>query len=217
MAGNAPAAATTVSTTTVTTVLSPSVYGQSVTFAATVSGSGGTPTGTVQFRTNGANCGSAVVLSSTGTAGSAAVSGLGAGINTVTATYSGDSRFKTSSGTLTGGQTVNKADTTTAVASFKNPSPYGDPVNFTVMVSAKAPGSGTPTGLVQLKTNGMNCGRAVALSAAGTALCAAVSGLTVGTNTVTAQYKGDGNFNSSSGTLTGGQKVSKARGGTAGP
>ena len=217
LAAGAPAPAAILSTTAITTSLSPSVYGQPVTFVATVGGAGGPPTGTVQFKTNGANCGNAATLSATGTASSAAVSGLGAGANTVTAEYSGDGRFSASRGTLAGGQKVNKADTATAVASFKNPSADGEPVPFTVMGAATAPGAGTPTGTVQLKTNSVNCGSAAALTA-GQVLFAAVSGLGVGTNAVTAEYSGDGSFNASSRTLTGGQKVNKApRGKAAGP
>ena len=79
-----------------------------MTFNATVtavSPGAGAPTGTVQFKTNGVNFGSAVALSG-GSASSAAISSLAVGSYTVTAEYSGDSGFNSSSGVLTGGQVV---------------------------------------------------------------------------------------------------------------
>ena len=128
---------------------------------------------------------------------------------TVTADYSGDGSFNTSSGTLSGGQTVNKANSSTAVTSSANPSVFGQPVTFSATVTAVSPGAGTPTGTVQFKTNGVNFGSAVALSG-GSASSAAISSLAVGNHTVTADYSGDGSFNTSSGTLAGGQTVNKA-------
>jgi len=99
--------------TTVATSGTPSTYGDAVTFTATVSGSGGTPTGTVQFKTNGVNAGSPVSLT-LGNANSAAISTLPVGNNSVTAEYSGDANFTASTNTLAGGQTVN-AKTVTPV------------------------------------------------------------------------------------------------------
>ncbi len=108
------------------------MYGQAVTFTATVaavSPGAGTPTGTVQFKTNGVNFGSAVTLSG-GSASSAPISSLAAGSYTVTADYSGDGSFNTSSATLAAGQTVNKANSSTAVSASVNPSAFGQPVTF---------------------------------------------------------------------------------------
>ena len=153
-------------TTTLASSANPSVFGQPVTFTATVAAvapASGTPTGTVQFKTNGVNFGSAVTLSG-GSASSAAISSLAAGNYTVTADYSGDGGFNASSGTLAGGQTVNKANTSTAVSSSVNPSVSGQPVTFSATVTAVSPGAGTPTGTVQFKTNGVNFGSAVTLS-----------------------------------------------------
>ena len=64
-----------------------------------------------------------------------------------------------------------------------------------------SPGTGTPIGTVQFKTNGVNFGSAVALSG-GSASSAAISSLAVGSYTVTADYSGDGSFNTSSATLS---------------
>src|SRR5207247_3778697 len=83
-------------TTAVTSSANPSVFGQPVTFTATVSAvapGAGTPSGTIQFQTNGVNFGSPVTLSG-GSATSIAVSTLAVGsTTTVTAQYSGDGNF----------------------------------------------------------------------------------------------------------------------------
>jgi hypothetical protein len=100
----------------------PSVYGQSsVTFTATVTGAGGgPPTGTVQFKTNGVNFGSAVTLSGGSATSGALPTTFRPGTCTVTADYSGDTSFMPCAGTLAGGQTVNpKALTVTATGPLK--------------------------------------------------------------------------------------------------
>ena len=83
----------------------PSAPSQSVTFTATVTSAAGTPTGSVQFKADGANLGSPVLLSAGGVA-TLTTSAPPAGNHTVTAEYGGDANFATSSGTLAGGQTV---------------------------------------------------------------------------------------------------------------
>src|SRR5262249_53598589 len=118
-------------TTTLSSSANPSVFGQSVTFTATVaavSPGAGTPTGTVQFTIDGVNFGAAVALSG-GVATSGATSTLTVGAHAITAVYSGDANFNTSTGTLT--QTVNKANTTTTLTSSVNPSVFGQSVTFT--------------------------------------------------------------------------------------
>jgi hypothetical protein len=91
--------------TAVTSSANPSDFGQSVTFTATVTSGAGTPTGTVQFKDNGTNLGSAVALSGSGTA-QTTTSALTAATHTITAEYSGDANFLLNSSTLTGGQVV---------------------------------------------------------------------------------------------------------------
>src|SRR5439155_1149068 len=109
-------------------------------------------------------------------------------------------------GTLTGGQVVNQADTSTAVSSNHNPSVFGQSVTFTASVSVDSPGAGTPGGTVQFKIDGVDFGAAVAL-VGGSASSGATSSLAVGNRVVTAVYGGSTNFNGSNGTLTGGQVV----------
>src|SRR5205814_1852624 len=123
------------------------------------------------------------------------ISSLSLGAHTVTAAYSGDGNFNTSNSTaspLT--QTVNKANTTTAVTSSANPSVSGQPVTFTATVSATAPGTGTPTGTVIFKdgatpigTNTLSSGQATFTT----------SSLSVASHTISVVYNGDASFDTS--------------------
>jgi uncharacterized repeat protein (TIGR01451 family) len=88
----------------------PSTAGESVTFSATVSSAGGTPSGTVQFSVDGAPAGAATALNGSGNA-SFSTSSLSTGNHTIAASYSGDGNFNASAGSLAGGQTVNAAPT----------------------------------------------------------------------------------------------------------
>jgi hypothetical protein len=188
------------STTAVTASANPSVYGQPVTFTATVSPAPidiDTPTGTVQFQIDGNNVGSPVALSG-GTAG-ITVSSLSTGPHTVTAVYSGDGSFFTSAGSLA--QTVNPDSTTTTLTSSVNPSFLGQAVTLSAAVGANAPGAGTPTGSVDFldTTTGQDLG-SVTLS--GATAMVSTSALGFGTHVIQATYGGDGNFLPSNTTLT---------------
>jgi uncharacterized repeat protein (TIGR01451 family) len=98
--------------------------------------------------------------------------------------------------------TVAKVATTTGVTSSVNPSDFGQSVTFTATVTSSA---GIPSGTVQFKDNGNNLGSAATLVNGVATLT--TSALTVGTHPITADYSGDANFLSSSGTLAGGQVV----------
>jgi hypothetical protein len=78
-------------------------------------------------------------------------------------------------------------------------------VTFTATVAAKAPGSATPTGQVTFTDGSTTLGTA-ALDASGTAT-AGTSALGAGDHAITASYRGDDTFATSSGTLT--QTVNK--------
>jgi len=114
-------------TTTVATSGTPSTYGDSVTFTATVTRSGGldTPSGTVAFGDGGATIGSGTLSGSAGTATATfTTSSLAAGSHTITAVYGGDSIF-TGSTSSPVTQVVNQRTiTVTADAQSKV---YGDP------------------------------------------------------------------------------------------
>lgn len=198
---------TTVSTaTSVASSVNPSVYGENVTFTATVSPTSGTatPTGSVQFQIDGVNAGSPVALSG----GTAQIgrSNLSIGNHTVSAVYSPGAGFTGSTGTLTGGQTVAKADSSTAVTSSPDPSVYGQNVTLTATVGALAPGSGLPTGTIQFLVDGSPLGSPVSLSAGVAQISTA--NMSVGGRAIGATYSGDANFNGS--TASDGHTVSAA-------
>jgi len=193
------------SNTALASSANPSVFGQSVTFTATLTAVGpgaGTPSGTVQFKIDGANFGTPVTLA--GGIASTATAALAVGNHTLGAVYSGDGSFNNSSAALTGGQNVNKASTSTALASSVDPVPYLQPVTFTATVSVVTPGAGAPSGTVQFTIDGANFGTPVTL-AGGSATSQATSTLTLdpgqgtGDHQVGAVYSGDASFNGSTG------------------
>ena len=138
------------STTTVTSSPSPSVFGQSVAFtvivAATLPG-GGTGTGAVDFF-DGASLLGAGTLTSPGV-WTFSTSSLAPGSHPdITADYSGDANFQSSTSPAFS-QTVGQSSSTTTVTASPSPSVSGQAVTFTVTVTATAPGAGTATGTVE--------------------------------------------------------------------
>ncbi len=181
--------------TLVTSSLNPSIYGQSLTFTATVSSSSGTPTGKVTFKNGSATLGTVTL---TGGVASFTTTTLGAGTKSITAVYHGNGLlFASSTSSPALSQVVNKATTTTALASSQNPSSVGQSVTFTASVSPQF--SGTPTGSVTFK-DGTKTLKTVPLS--GGAAGFTTSTLTSGAHTITATYNGSTNFTGSSASLT---------------
>ena len=179
--------------TAVSSSLNPSVFGQSVTFTATVAAvapGAGTATGTVTFKDGAAIIGTGTLSGGTASYSTAT---LLAGSRSITAVYSSDGNFTAStSSALT--QTVNQSATATAVTSSVNPSVFGQSVTFTATVAAVAPGAGTATGAVTFKDGATVLGTGALGS--GTATFA-TSALTAASHSITAVYGGDGNFTSS--------------------
>jgi streptogramin lyase len=152
----------------------PSVYGQPVTFTATVSAASGTPTGSVQFQVDGNNLGGPVSLVN----GSASLTTatLTAGSHTVTAIYSGDDGFFTSaSDPLV--ETVGKADQHID-ANWPVRAPGASSVTLNLTSTSGLPVSYTVSGPATLDP---------------TTDVLTITGL--GTVTVTAQQPGDANYN----------------------
>jgi hypothetical protein len=201
-------------TTSVRSSVNPSVFGQLVSLTATVTAENsgvGPLTGTVQFQIDGNNFGDPIPVSSVGEVATVTIStaSLAVGTHAVTAIYRGGGGFAGSTGSLSGGQIVNKASTRTAHTSSGNPSIFGQNVTFTATVAPMAPGAGTPTGTVQFLIDGIVFGNPMNLSAVGAMAMATIntSELAPGTHSVTAIYSGDGSFNPSHGILSGGQEV----------
>ncbi len=164
--------------TVVTTSGSPSTYGQSVTFTATISGENGLikgrsgararkrahderpldVTGTVAWSAN-TGCGTTAVTSANPGIATCTTSGLAEGTDTITATYSGDSNHSGSSGSVN--QVVN---------------PASQAITFTL----SAPSSATYNTSFNVAATGGASGNAVTFTAGG--VCSITSG---GSNTAT--------------------------------
>ncbi|MGW9122585.1 Ig-like domain repeat protein, partial [Streptomyces sp. NPDC055663] len=189
--------------TAVTTAPDPSVAGGpvSVTAAVTpVAPGAGSPTGTVTFDF-GDGTPAVTVPMADGTAVSThAYLETGGSPYTVTAAYDGDTDFAPSSGTDT--HTTGQAATTTALSELPDPSVTGQPVTFTAVVSAAAPGTGLPTGSVTFDFGDGSAPVAVP-SVSGTATVQhTYSAQTGSPYTITAAYDGDEDFAASVATAT---------------
>ena len=180
------------STTTLVAAPTAAVTGQPVTLTATVAAvtSGtGTPTGTVTFMNGSTSLGTATL--SSGTAVLTTMS-LVVGTPSITAVYAGDSTFAGSTSPAAS-VTVTKANTTVAVNVVPSPSNSGATVTLTATVTAASPGTGTPTGSVTFFNGTNSLGSGTLLSNGTTSITS--SALTAGSNSITATYAGDTNYN----------------------
>ena len=189
-------------TTTVTTSGTPSVFGQQVSFTATLTPtqpSALTPTGNVTFSEGTTALGTVPLNSGSATFNTGT---LGVGSRTITASYRGDNNFGSSASTALI-QTVSPAATTTTLVASPNPSNLSQTVTLTATVTVVAPGSSTPTGPTGTVTfsDGTTTLGTAALNSAGTATFSTSSLASEG-HSITASYGGDANFAGSASTAT---------------
>jgi hypothetical protein len=179
-----------ISTTTITSDNpDPSVVNQPYTVNVTVSGSYGTPTGSVSVNDGSVSCN---ITSLTAGSGSCQLTSTSSGSKTLTATYAGDSTYNGSSDVE--GHTVNKGTSTTTITS-DNPDPSF--VNQAYTVNVTVSGSyGTPSGTFTVSDGAASCSSSLA-GGAGSCLLTSTSS---GAKTLTANYYGDSVFNPSSDT-----------------
>ena len=110
-------------------------------------------------------------------------------------------------GYVDGTLTVNSGgSTTTQLTSSANPSSFGLAVTLKATVTASA-GSGSPTGTVTFYDDPVNSSDQIGTGTLSTShgvttAALSTSSLPVGNDTITATYSGDGNFLTSTGTLT---------------
>ena len=199
-------------TTVVTSSPNPLVFGQtSLTFTAAVTRAFDNG-GDVQFAVDGLNYGPNVPVSGgcasigDGRPFASAIIGLSGGTHTITASYSGDWNFySSSSGTVT--QTVTPVNSTTVVTSSPESSVFGQSVRFTASVSPQwfypTGASYYQTGTMTFLDGGVPLGTVTLASwysspgnTIGTAWFT-TSNLAVATHTITAIYGGDTNFTGS--------------------
>jgi streptogramin lyase len=194
----------TATTTAVTSSANSSVYGQPVTFTATVTpnaAGAATPTGTVQFVIDGQIYGTPVNLSG-GTAAVGAAA-LAVGSHTVAAVYSGDAGSLPSDDTASPlSQVVNQAATSTAGAASPAAPNFGQAVTFTATVTANAPSTATPDGSVDFFDTTAQTDLGSASLSGGTATLTTAAPLPPGTQTITLTYGGNASFLLSSTTVT---------------
>jgi hypothetical protein len=183
-------------TTSAASSVNPSVFGQPVTFTATVAVTApgaGALTGTVTFA-DGATALGTVPLS--GATATFTTSALAAGAHAITAAYGGGTNFKSSTSAVLV-QVVIKAGSATTLVSSLNPSILGQAVTFTATVGSTPPGA---SGLVTFTDAGVTIGSAALV---GGAAGFTTSTLAIGGHPIAAIYGGDGNFSASgSATLT---------------
>ena len=168
----------------------PSVFGEEVTFTATVTPFGvssNTPTGTVVFQDGPTPF---EVLSLVNGSASFDTSSLSVGSHNITVIYGGDANFATSTSTILT-QVVDKASTTTTLVGAPNPANVGQTVTLTAMVAPVSPGAGSPTGTVTFSEGASTLGTGAVSSGKATVN---ISTLSAGSHTIIASYGGDPNF-----------------------
>ena len=179
---------TTPVTVTVTPAQNTIVLDQPLQVVMTVTGSSGAPTGNVTIVGGGYDGGAQSLASGSYTFTIPAPS-LTAGSYNLTGSYQGDSTF--AQGSATAAITVNKISPTVSVT--LNPTSIG--ANTPVTANVTVAGSGSdpkPTGTVQLTAGSWNS--SCVLSTGTCAITIPVNTLPNGTDTITASYPGDSNF-----------------------
>jgi len=133
-------------------------YGASDTFTATVAANSSVtttlvPTGLVSFYANGTLLGTGTLVSGTATYTTTA---LPVGLESITATYAGDTNFAASSSTVYNGVTVSAATGTLTASIAPSPTPYGSTATITATLTLS--GGGTPTGTITATVPGTGGG-----------------------------------------------------------
>ena len=181
---------------TVTVANASIVLGQNVTLTATITGGGAVPDGVVTFSVPGGPTKTATCTESSSSevcTFNYPSTALPTGANTITAAFTTDGNYATTSGT--GTLTVNPASTTTTVSSSLNPSIFGNSVTFTATVSSAYL---TPTGTVSFLDNGTQIGTGT-LNSNGVATLM-TSALLGGTHPITVSYAATANYSGSTST-----------------
>lgn len=171
-------------TTVLTSSANPSVYGQSITLTATVSGAGN-PTGTVTFNDGTTTLGTVPL---TGSVATFAVSNLSVTGHGLYAVYNGDATNNVSTSN-TVSQIVDKYISSAVLSSSANPSPLAQDLILTANVSGA-----TPTGWVVFKNGTTNLG---SRELSGGIATLNINSLSIATYSLTVVYGGDANNTSS--------------------
>jgi hypothetical protein len=198
----APGVAGTTSATALALAPPSVIYGdeQDETFAVTVSGDGGTPTGTVTVAAGATTVCTIMLVEGAGNC-AATADEFPVGTVTLTASYSGDDTFQPSASPAVTFQVLSPplpavAATTTTLGLSRTGLTYGDEQAEKILVTVAAPGA-IPVGTVRIKSGAATvC--TLSLSPSGTGSCALkAAALPPGTAKLTASYAGNADFGSS--------------------
>lgn len=181
-------------TTALTSAPNSAVYGQNVTFTATITvANSDSVTGTVTFFNGAAKIGTGTVSNNMATL---TIGTLAVGANSITATYGGDNNYSASTSPALG-EVVGQAATSTSLGSLPNPSNYGQNVSITATIASQY--GGVATGTVTLYNWGTQIGRTLTVN--GNAATITINTLPAGRNYITATYSGDTNNSGSSSSM----------------
>lgn len=183
------------STTALASSQNSSSYGAPVTFTATVTSIGASPTGKVTFKSGTKALGTGTLANGIASYTTTPTQ-LAAGSDSITAAYAGDSTHAASTSPVYS-QSVNKATVSTNLTSSANPSGVNQTVTFTATVTAPA-GLPVPTGKVQFKRGNTILGT-VTLNGGTAALN--YSFTKTGSFTINANYQGNADYMTSTGSV----------------
>ena len=194
-----PYVATNPTTTALRSTPNPSLQGQTVTFTATVSSSGGTPTGTVTFYYLSTGLGTSTLSGGVATFTTAA---LPEGTDLITALYNGGASFAGSTSSALSQSVLPAGTSTVTLSTSASPSSLGQAVTFTAEVlgwlggTSYDPGTGSVTfynGATALGTvSGLSWGWEAQLTS---------TTLPQGTDSITAVYSGNSSYSGSTSNL----------------
>ncbi len=198
--------AQTPSTTILSSNPNPSIYGNAIAFTVTVptvgsaAATGNVTVSIVPVGSSSAVATPSLTLSGSPAGGSVSISTLAVGTYNVTAHYAGDNNYaQSTSSSIT--QTVNVAQTATAVTAAPNPGIAGKSVALTATVTVTQ-GSATPTGTVQFTDTFNGTTSSLGSATVGSNGQAVLHPtLAPGPHAIVATYGGDRNDNGSNGSL----------------
>jgi hypothetical protein len=175
--------------TTLTTSANPSSFGTSLTLTATVSSTGGQPTGTVTFFDGASPIGTG---SLTGSVATFSTSTLSIGAHSLSARYEGDAGHLVST-SATVSETITKAATSVTISASASRATFSQPMTFTATVTSATAGSVTFfDGATPIGSSALTAGVATLT----------VSNLSVGAHSISATYTGNASYAASSTTVS---------------
>jgi sugar lactone lactonase YvrE len=200
-----PAAGAIAPTVTVSPSSTSVTTGQALTVAVSVAGAGGSPTPTGSVAVSGGGYNSQQALANGTATFSVAAGALSVGNDTLTATYTPDARSAgdytsaTQSAVVTVTQAIGTATATMTVSPSTATITNEQPVSVSVSVAGGS-GQPAPTGNVTLAGGSYSAQQP--LSSGSATFAVPAGALSAGSNTLMAQYSGDGYYSAASGTTT---------------